>query len=54
MLTDFNFAVRQLAKSPGFTTVAVVSLALGIGAATALFSVLQALVLSLKPTADCS
>jgi predicted permease len=36
---DIKFALRQLSKSPGFAVVSVVSLALGIGAATAIFSV---------------
>jgi len=45
MLSDLRFAFRQLAKNPGFTAVVVLTLALGIGVNTTMFSVLNALVI---------
>lgn len=51
-MNDLRFALRQLLKSPGFTFVAVLSMALGIGANTALFTVLYALVWRPLPVSD--
>jgi len=52
MIKDLRFALRAFARVPGFTVLSITTLALGVGATTAIFSVVNAVLLRPLPYAD--